>query len=382
MDPESPETPARRKVAPNGAPESRAGDRGLRWWVLAATLGVGAFAGAVAGFRVAELTRKADPVAVHVESADVNRTAGDLVTPEPARRSIAAFEGYGTWIDVFDYSPLYGDPVPSVKASDVAEMASFGVKTLYMQAARLDSKSPLGLVDPWLLAEFLLAAHREGIRVVAWYLPKWSEDDSDLQRVRMLNDFEVLGNRFDGVALDIESTSGVDVGTRNSRLVALSKASRSAVGPDPLAAIVLPPVLIEVVNTDYWPEFPWTEIAGSYDVWMPMSYWSFRSDQSGYGDGYAYNEESTRRLRDDLGDPNAIVHGIGGIGGVDGVNDSPKPEEPLTKLAELDAFVKSLVDTGSVGGSIYDWATLEPEARERLARLFGEGPGSQLPTLS
>lgn len=374
--------PEKPDAATGGATNLSAEPRGLRWWVLAATLLVGAFAGAAGGFRLAELTRRADPVAVRVVSADVNRTAGELATPQPAARTIAAFEGYGTWIDVFDYSPFYGDPEPSVVASDVAEMASFGVKTLYMQAARLDSKSPLGLVDPWRLAEFLLAAHKEGIRVVAWYLPKWSEDDSDLQRVKMLNDFEVLGNKFDGVALDIEWTRGADTATRNSRLVALSKEARSVMGTDPLGAIVLPPVLIEVVNTDYWPEFPWADIADSYDVWMPMSYWSFRSNRSGYGDGYSYNEESTRRLRDNLGDPNALVHGIGGIGGVDGVNDNPKPEEPLTKLGELDAFVKSLVDTGSVGGSIYDWATLEPEARERLARLFGEGPGSQLTAVS
>ncbi len=368
--------------SPEPVPSTPPAVRGLRTWVIAATLMVGLFAGLAAGLRIAEVTRKADPIRVRVVDSQVNRIAGRLITPEPSPRSISAFEGYGTWIDVFDYSPLYGDPVPTVVAADVAEMASFGVRTLYMQAARLDSKSPQGLVDPWLLAEFLMAAHREGIRVVAWYLPKWSADDSDLQRVIKLNEFEVLGNRFDGVALDIEWTRGADVATRNKRLVALSKASREAVGTDPLAAIVLPPVLIEVVNTDFWPDFPWTEIASSYDVWMPMSYWSFRSDRSGYGDGYAYNEESTRRLRDDLGDPNAIVHGIGGIGGVDGVNDNPKPEEPLTKLAELDAFVKSLVDTGSVGGSIYDWATLEPEARERLARLFGEGPGSELATVS
>jgi len=368
--------------APESTPSVPTAGRGLQTWVIAATLLVGIFAGVAGGLRIAEFTKKADPVEVRIIESQVNRTPGQLITSEPNQRSISTFEGYGTWIDVFDYSPLYGDSAPTVVASDVADMASFGVKTLYMQAARLDSKSPMGLVDPWLLAEFLMAAHREGVRVVAWYLPKWTTDDSDLERVRKLNDFEVLGNKFDGVALDIEWTKDVDVATRNERLVALSKASRETVGADPLAAIVLPPVLIEVVNTDYWPDFPWTEIASSYDVWMPMSYWSFRSDRSGYGDGYAYNEESTRRLRDDLGEPNAIVHGIGGIGGVDGVNDDPKPEEPLTKLAELDAFVKSLVDTGSIGGSIYDWATLEPEARERLARLFGEGPGSQLTLVS
>lgn len=343
---------------------------------------VGLVAGAAIGFRAADLTRKADPVTLHIVSSAVPRTPGVLLTGSPAPRTIATYEGYGTWIDVFDYSPVYAKGTPALTAADVDEMADMGVKTLYMQAARLDSRSPMGLVDPWLLAEVLLAAHRNGIAVVAWYLPKWSADDSDLQRVRLLRDFEVLGNRFDGLALDIEWIGDIDDETRNARMVSLSASARRALGPDPIAAIVLPPVLTEVVNTDYWPDFPWVEIAGDYDVWMPMSYWSFRSQKSGYGDGYTYNEESTRRLRDNLGDPTAVVHGIGGIGGTDGVNDNPQPEEPLTSLDELDAFVKSLVDTGSIGGSIYDWATLEPEARERLARLFGEGPGSLLPAVT
>ena len=121
----------------------------------------------------------------------------------------------------------------------------------------------------------------------------------------------------------------------------------------------------EVVNPQLWPEFPWTEIAGLYDVWLPMSYWSFRSDESGYGEGYRYNEESTRRLRANLGDPGAPVHGIGGIG--DAVTTS-----------ELEQFVASLVDTASVGGSIYDWSTLTAEHRALLATSFESGPASGL----
>jgi len=362
-----------------GAPRPRLG---LPRWVTLLALIIGLVAGAAFGFRAADLTRKADPVVLDIVATAVTRTPGVLSTDSPSPRTIASYEGYGTWIDVFDYSPVYAKGTPALTAADVAEMADMGVKTLYMQAARLDSRSPMGLVDPWLLAEFLLAAHANDIDVVAWYLPKWSADDSDLQRIRLLRDFEVLGNRFDGLALDIEWIGDLDDETRNARMVSLSESARRVVGSDPIAAIVLPPVLTEVVNTKYWPDFPWAEIATDYDVWMPMSYWSFRSQKSGYGDGYTYNEESTRRLRDNLGDPNAVVHGIGGIGGTDGVNDDPEPEEPLTSLDELDAFVKSLVDTASIGGSVYDWATLEPEARERLARLFGEGPGSLLPTVS
>ena len=101
---------------------------------------------------------------------------------------------------------------------------------------------------------------------------------------------------------------------------------------------MLPPVLIEVVNLSFWPGFPWAAIAPFYDVWQPMSYWSFRSSSSGYGDGYTYNEESIRRLRANLGEPDAIVHAIGGIGGVDGIDDPANPEEPLASIEELRAI--------------------------------------------
>jgi hypothetical protein len=188
----------------------------------------------------------------------------------------------------------------------------------------------------------------------------------------------VLGHRFDGVAVDIEWTGGdLEPEARSDRLVDLAEASRASID-GPIGAIVLPPVLTEVVNENLWPDFPWAEIAPHYDVWLPMSYWSFRSTESGYGDGYAYNAESTHRLRDNIGDPDAVVHGIGGIGGVDGVDDDPNPEEPLASVSEITAFVQSLGDTGSVGGSIYDWNSLEPPVRRHVAELFESAPGADL----
>ncbi|RMH74985.1 MAG: hypothetical protein D6683_11970, partial [Actinomyces sp.] len=291
----------------------------------------------------------------------------------PAERTLEPYRGYGAWVDVFDYSPPYAGDPPPVTPGVVAEMADVGVRTVFVQAARLDERSPRGLEDPWLLAEWLVRGHRAGLSVVGWYLPKWADvaGEADTRRLAALADFTVLGERFDGVAVDIEWTAdGLDPLARGERLVVVSARLRAHVGDDPLGAIVLPPVLTEVVNTDYWPEFPWDRLAGLYDVWLPMSYWSFRSERSGYGDGYAYHLESVERLRRDLGDPAAPVHGIGGIGGVDGVDDPPDPPEPLATLDEIEAFAAALADSGSVGGSIYDWRTLEPSVRARVAEMI------------
>lgn len=300
------------------------------------------------------------------------QTTGELRVAPPTPRTVDVYRGHGAWVDAFDFSPNYTEPKPPhVTPAVVDEMAAHGVETLYLQATRLDERTPGVLEDPWLLAEFLLRAHQRGMQVVGWYLPKWTEDSGDIDRIRAVSEFEVLGHRFDGIGIDIEYTADeLEPEERSRRLVALSRAADTITGDDALAAIVPPPVQIEVINPRFWPGFPWQEIAPYYDVWMPMSYWSFRSTSSGYKDGYRYTEESIRRLRDNVGDPNALVHAIGGIGAVDGIDDDPNPEEPLASIDDLAPFVQALRETGAIGGSMYDWRTMEPPAREVFGALI------------
>ena len=250
-------------------------------------------------------------------------------------------------------------------------MAAAGVQTLYIQSGRRDDRSPDLLEDRWLLAEFLMRADQHDIDVVAWYLPKWGDDTTDLDHLMAAHNFDVLGYRFDGVAVDIEwNQDGLEVQERNQRLVRLSRLLSIQTGADPLGAIVLPPVQTEVINPAFWPDFPWADIDNLYDVWMPMSYWSFRVDP--YGDGYSYNTESVQRLRENLGDPDALVHPIGGIGAeVDAPPSGTKPY--IARVDQLDGFAQSLVDTKSIGGSIYDWLTLDADGRAKMTELFDSG---------
>jgi hypothetical protein len=336
--------------------------------VAAALVVVVAAAAALAVFLLRDRSIDAEVVATAV----TRHGAGTYREPPPAARTTDAYEGYGAWVDAFDYSPSYSAPdPPDLTPAVVDDMASQGVRTLFLQATRLDDRTPGLLEDRWLLAEFLLRAHERGLRVVGWYLPEWVDDGGDLQRLQAVSRFAVLGHRFDGVGVDIEYTADdLEPEERSARLVALSQAFRASSGDDAIGAIVLPPVQIEVINTQYWPDFPWRAIEPYYDVWLPMSYWSFRRADSGYKNGYTYSEESIRRLRNNLGDANALVHGVGGIGAVDGVDDDPTPEEPLASIDDLEPFSRSLRDAGAIGGSIYDWWTMEPAARVRLGELF------------
>jgi hypothetical protein len=271
-------------------------------------------------------------------------------------RTVDAYKGYGTWVDVYDFAPSFqGKQGPAVAPDDVDAMARQGIRTIYLQAAQVDRRSPGPLVDPGVLAEFLVRAHLAGIRVVGWYLPRFVDVKQDLAHLEAVADFEVLGHRFDGVAVDIEWTSGVaDHASRNRRLVSLSQQLRKHTGDDALGAIVLPPVQTEIINRAKWPDFPWKQLAPSYDVWLPMGYWTERSATSGYKDGRVYTDENVRRLRTDVGDPNLPVHAIGGIG------------NKMT-AAEAKGFVKAVSDTDAIGGSIYDWATLAEDMHQQLA---------------
>jgi hypothetical protein len=268
------------------------------------------------------------------------------VSPPPVR-DISVYHGLGTWVDAYDYSPQFqpNDGPPHVTPDTMDAIADAGVKTLYLQAAKDDARSPGDLVNPEILGPMLVRAHARGVKVVAWYLPKFYDLDSDMRRLLAMRDFRAEGQGFDGIGLDIEWTKDVpDPAERNLRLIELSHRLRAAMGPAAVAAIPLPPVLIETVNPKYWPAFPWRELAPLYDVWMPMAYWTFRSQSSGWRDAYRYTEENVRRLRFNLGLPAAPVHPVGGTDNKSNDND-------------YRGFVRACAATNSLGGSIYDWLT-------------------------
>jgi hypothetical protein len=271
--------------------------------------------------------------------------------------ALRPYEGLGTWVDVYDYVPGFqenGEP-PAVTPASVDDMAALGVRTLYLQAAQDDARLPGNTVDPALLRRFVERAHRNDVEVVAWYLPRLSDVDADLRRIRALHRFRAGDEQFDGLALDIEWTEGVpDVEARNRALVDLSERVRALVGDHyAVGAIVLEPVLLEVVNQQYWPSFPWRRVQPQFDVWLPMNYWTNRSEDSGYREGFAYTEENVRRLRSNLDDEDAPVHTIGGIG-----DDAT--------AADYEGFVRASRGMDALGWSVYDFNTVSSSAWPRL----------------
>ncbi|HEX8770941.1 MAG TPA: hypothetical protein VF711_09260, partial [Acidimicrobiales bacterium] len=134
-----------------------------------------------------------------------------------------------------------------------------------------------------------------------------------------------------------------------ARLVDLSRRLRAAAGGLPVSATVMPPVVTDVINPAFWPNFPWHSIAPLFDVWLPMSYWTNRSDDSPYRNAHRYTSDNIRLLREDLGDSGAPVHPIGGIG------DKATQED-------YEGFVAAANEQGTIGLSMYDFGTTAPGA--------------------
>lgn len=266
--------------------------------------------------------------------------------PPLIRRDVRVYAGFGAWIDTYDFVPTYAGPNPPVTPGTVDQLAAKGVKTIYLQPVRNDAKTPGGLVDADLLAAFLARAHARGIAVVGWSTPRFVDVEFDLDRLVKIADFSHKGQRFDGVAVDIEDNEAVlDPAVRSANLLELSRRLRAHVGPDvALGAIVMPAVQLDIVNPQFWPQFPWGELKSLYDVWLPMTYWTTRTTAEGWRDAERYTVESVRLMREHLLDPEARVHPIGGIA------DETTPEDTA-------AFLRSLVATGAIGGSLYDVAT-------------------------
>ena len=253
---------------------------------------------------------------------------------------------------MFDFSPAYmqeNEPTPVVTPASLDAMASAGVTTLYIQASRDDPRTPGDLESPEVLGQFLTRAHALGMRVVAWYLPK-NYDDGDLRRFRAIRDFRAGDQGFDAIGVDIEFRGNVpDTAERNRRLIDLSRRVREEFGDYPMAAIVPPPVVTDVINLQFWPAFPWQEIAPYYDAWMPMAYWTNRKAGTEWRDARRYTEANVTMVREHLGNPAAPVHVIGGIG-------------DAATLADYQGFMEGVRSTGSMGWSNYDWRTTAPEA--------------------
>ena len=263
------------------------------------------------------------------------------LAPPPAAAagsaSITAYRGLGTWVDMYDPS-AWDDPAAAVK-----DMASHGVRTLYLETANYHNPPSASLFKPAAMDALIKECHARQIRIVAWYLPSFKDLDRDYKRSMAAIDFRTSdGQKFDSFALDIEDSTVKPASTRSARLKTLSTKIRKAVGNDyPLGGIIPSPAGMKI-NSSYWRNFPYKDVAAVYDVIVAMGYYTYHGD----GYAYAYKEtlENVRIVREQTGRPAIPIHVIAGLG-------------DKSSSSETTGFVRALRETGCLGGSMYDWST-------------------------
>jgi hypothetical protein len=288
---------------------------------------------------LAVMTLGASAVVPHAQASPVPH---DQTAPAPQRAfDQRAFTGLSTWVDGYDYAREL-TARPSVTPASVRAMKARGVRTIWLQATKTSPKVRGTMMSPDRVGAILRAAHGQGIRVVAWYLPTFEDPAVDWRKTSALVQFASAGQRFDGFALDIESTRG-PVGTRNARLVALSRQLRAAT-TRPVAAVVLPPVLTEIVHPGYWGgAFPWLSLRSSYDVWMPMGYYTAYRKWPAWRNAARSTAEDIKRVRKHLKSPVPIAY-AGGLA----ADSTP---------ADYDGFARAARAAGALGTSAYDYAS-------------------------
>jgi hypothetical protein len=248
---------------------------------------------------------------------------------------IGAYRGLGAWVDIFE-SRAWSRP-----GKAVADMASHGVRTLYLETSNYSQ--PRAIAHQKGVDAFLKAAHRRGMEVVAWYLPGFVRMKRDLQRsMAAIKYRSPAGERFDSFALDIEASILEPPAKRSKRLLKLSRKIRGRAGGGyPLGAVIPSPVGIQLAGKRYWPNFPYAGLHRFYDVFVPMGYYTYHV--SGPQKVHDETGRNVEILREKTGDPNVPVHVIGGI-----ADDSSGPE--------TQAFVRAVRAYGVVGASIYNWS--------------------------
>lgn len=267
-----------------------------------------------------------------------------VTLPETGRDPYADL---GTWIDVYD-DEAWARPEATVQA-----MRAAGVRTIYLQTSNFNRGRPF--VHRGGVVRFLDAAARDGLDVVAWYLPGFRDVRTDLKRtIAAIRLTTPSGNRFDSFALDIESPEVQRPSARTARLLRLSTRIRRIVGDEyRLGAIVPSPRRVRT-DRSYWTPFPYRQLAGLYDVFLPMTYFTWRV--SGREGAAWYTAKNILILRQETAGMNVPIHVIGGI-----ASDA--------SAQETRGFVDTILNRDVIGASYYTFPLIRQDQWNMLRAI-------------
>ena len=284
------------------------------------------------------------PYAAAVAPSSGYRAPTATAVPVLETDPLEAYRGLGAWVDMYNQGPW------DYPRAAVRRMAERGVRTLYLETANYRKPVRGPMYRPRAVAAMIEEAHLQGLKVVAWYVPGFDNPAKDLKRATTAIDYTTAsGQTFDSFSLDIEATVVGDIALRNERARTLSRRIRNHVGDDYTLGAIVPEA-----GALYWPDFPYGAMARHYDVFLPMAYFSYRT--SGAAGVYDFVASNIAAVRQETGDPQAVVHLIGGI-----AEDST--------ATEVEAMVDAAQDKNAIGTSLYDFPTTTPRQWTKLSEV-------------
>ena len=257
---------------------------------------------------------------------------GDAVTfvrALPARPAslLAPLRGKGMWLT---YPLLKHSPVAAI----IAAARAAGLTHLYVEVGR----SRDGFYGARGLAALLPAAHRAGIRVMAWVYPFLANLPADVAlSIAAARYVAPSGDQPDGLLADVEQF------TDEGSVRAYGQVLRALLGPDePMAVATFPPQSVPGRT------YPFATVALSWNAIVPMDYWHLQIRPYSADEAYRYVRDSVRLIRAETRTDEPVeVLGQMFDWYQTGVN-SPS-------AAEIAACAAAARDSGAVGVSFFEW---------------------------
>ena|GEM_PF-736390 len=245
-------------------------------------------------------------------------------TPPPAGN--APYAGKGAWDDIYGKIP---------QAGDLAGFAAAGITHFYVEVATTQS----GFTTQWQgwLNTILPAAHRAGIKVIAWVYVQLANPLADAQLTSQVANYVTpTGDRPDAVAADIESlpqNNTVAAGQLVASYAALTRPKLPA--GMPFIAITFPP--------QYRRTYPFAAMGADFDAVALMDYWHITGNSYSYDDAKSFVANSLTMTANLTGakTPLEVI-----LQGFDNGTGMPSAREMSGALAGT---------AGARGYSIYTW---------------------------
>jgi hypothetical protein len=233
-------------------------------------------------------------------------------------------------------------------AAILDELTHRGVKTLYLQTGLWTLQGDM--INPAAMGAFVDLAHQRGMDVIGWYLPGFADLERDVRRsLAVLTFRSPSGGGFDGFAPDIEDSTevGGDQSRFNAGIAEYSRRLRASVPPGTVLGAIVPDARNNERAPGGWAGFPWPEIGRNFDVILPMAYWSVTKNPAACR---TIQMDAASYIRDVVAKTAALMgierpmHPIGGIA-------------DCNTAEEIAGYAAAVRDTGSIGGSLYDFVT-------------------------